>query len=94
MEDVDVVAIVAVSGGIACLLLGTIGGLTIAVVKAFRGTGSSKKARKESSDETALIQEIHRGMIKMAQRVETLETLLVDEDGLKRSEFERELEKD
>ena len=32
--------------------------------------------------------------MKMAQRVETLETLLVDEDGLKRSELERELEKD
>ena len=76
------------------MILGTIGGLTVALVKAFRGTGSSKKGRKESSDETALIQEIHRGLMKMAQRVETLETLMVDEDGLKRSEFERELEKD
>lgn len=90
----DVIEIIAVSGFVAVMIIGTLGGLVIAFVKATRGSGSSQLGRKESAEETALIQEIHRGLMKMTDRVETLETLLVDEERLKRGEFERELEKD
>ena len=41
------------------------------------GSGS---ARNSSADEARIIQEIHRGLVRMEERVEALETLLFDKD--------------
>ena len=87
------IGIIMVSGIVAVMVLGTIGGLVIGFVKAMKG-GSSKKARKEDREETALIQEMHRGLMKMAERVESLETLVVNDDRYKSAEFERKLNED
>lgn len=90
----DITGLVFVSGLVAVMVLGTLGGLIIAFVKAYKGFGGSVKQGRETADETALIQEIHRGLLKMSERVETLETLLVEEERLKRSEFESRLDQD
>ena len=94
--DEDIVGLVMVSGIVVCMLLGTIGGLVIGFVSVLKG-GTSKKGKKGKSDErseTALIQEIHRGLMKMSDRVETLETLVVNDDRYKSAEFERKLNED
>ena len=41
------------------------------------GAGTSRNA---SADEARIIQEIHRGLVRMEERVESLETLLFDQD--------------
>jgi len=41
------------------------------------GTGNTRNA---SADEARIIQEIHRGLARMEERVESLETLLFDQD--------------
>lgn len=89
----EITGIVMVSGIVAVMVLGTIGGLVIGFVKAMKG-GSGSKARGEDREETALIQEIHRGLMKMADRIETLETLVVNDDRYKSAEFERKLNED
>ena len=41
------------------------------------GTGT---ARTSSVEEARMIQEMHRGLLRMEERVESLETLLFDQD--------------
>jgi phage shock protein B len=38
----------------------------------------SRRDRRFAKDDTELIQELHQGLQRMAQRIETLETLLLD----------------
>ncbi|THB81593.1 MAG: phage-shock protein [Desulfobacteraceae bacterium] len=72
------VMIIAVSIGGAILLLLTIGFLLIGIIKAFKTGGISKKDRMANAEETKMIQDIYRGLSKMEERVETLETILMD----------------
>jgi len=63
------------------------------------GSGKRKTRGKENADETKLIQEIYHGMSKMEQRVESLETLLLDAEHRraekqKLSDFDRNLERE
>ena len=89
----EIIGIVMVSGIVAVMVVGTIGGLVIGFVKAMKG-GAGSKARGQDREETALIQEMHRGLVKMAERVESLETLVVNDDRYKSAEFERKLNED
>ena len=92
----EIIGIVMVFGIVAVMVLGTIGGLVIGIVSVLKG-GTGKKGKKAQSDEreeTALIQEMHRGLVKMAERVESLETLVVNDDRYKSAEFERKLNED
>lgn len=44
-------------------------------------TGNPARHRDEASaDETRLIQELHRGLARMEERIEAIETLLLDPD--------------
>jgi len=52
-----------------------IGGIFFAAWKIWRGGSTGKKL---SADETRLIQEIHNGLMRMEERIEALETLLLD----------------
>ncbi len=70
------VAIVAVGGFFACVLVSLLGIMTLLIIRAMRG-GRQPKGDL-AADEARLIQEIHRGLERMEQRVDTLETLLLD----------------
>ena len=89
----SIIGIVMVSGIVTVMILGTIGGLVIGFVKAMK-SGSGSRTRGEDRNETALIQEMHQGLVKMSERVETLETLLVNDERYKSAEFERKLNED
>lgn len=82
-----------VGGFVACMILCAIGVMVFIISRAGKG-GGSKGSAKVHADETRLIQEIHQGLVKMERRVESLETLLLDEDRTKRSRFDREVSED
>lgn len=88
--DIDVIAIIAVSGFVATMIIGTLGGLCVAFVKVWRGGGSKKTAHTDA-EETRLIQELHHGLSKMTDRIETLETLLFEDEQRKKSDFDERL---
>jgi phage shock protein B len=48
-------------------------------IKIIKG-GVSRKERKHQSDETRMIQEIYQGLSRMEERVESLETILLDSE--------------
>ena len=87
----EIIAITAVSGVVAVMIIISLGITVSIIVKAIRG-GGSKKKQGADLEETRLIQEIHHGLTKMEDRVEALETLLLDDERSKRRKFERELE--
>ena len=89
----EVIAIVAVSCVGATMILGTLGGLIIAFIKIIRD-GNAKNTPEELEDETRMIQEIYHGLNKMIDRVETLETLLIDDEQKRQERFERKLEEE
>lgn len=60
-------------------LVAVTGGILIAVLKIIKGGGSPRNLR-ETSDETQLIQDVYHGLLKMEERVEALETLLLDRE--------------
>lgn len=83
-------AVITLVGGFVAI--GIILSLALAlsiVIKGFRGGG--KKARGQDTEETRLIQEIYHGLSKMEDRVEALETLLLDDDRKRRKDFDKEL---
>jgi len=56
-------------------LAAIIGGIFLAALKIWRGGSAGKKS---SAEETRLIQEIHNGLMRMEERIEALETILLD----------------
>ena len=81
------VLIVAISIGGAILILLTIGLLMIGIIKAAKTGGFSKKEKTANAEETKMIQDIYHGLSKMEERVETLETILLDR---RRKDFNNE----
>lgn len=81
----------------AALIIGSLGIATGMVIKAFKGDSPSGLPASDE-DETRLIQEIYHGLTKMEDRIETLETLLIDSEqkkseARKLSDFDRNLER-
>ncbi len=70
------VFIVAIVFGSVVTLAGLLCG-TILVIIRMRQTGSGKST-KGSEDEVLIVQELYRGLEKMEQRIEALETILMD----------------
>ncbi len=70
------VFIVAIVFGSAVILAGLLCG-TILVIIRMRQSGSGK-ASQGSQDEALMVQELYRGLEKMEQRIEALETILMD----------------
>ena len=66
-----------------CVVCGTISKVAVAKVK-------SRDSRKYGSDDTRTMQEIHRNLLRMEERLEALETLIVDRPSRRyaSSEFE------
>jgi hypothetical protein len=80
------VIIVALGIGGSILILATIGLVIIGIIKAAKSGGLSKKERKTQAEETRMIQEIYHSLTKMEDRVEALETILIERQ---RKDFNR-----
>lgn len=77
--NVNIVELVAVSGFVGVMTIAVVGAMCIGALKVLRG-GASKKSRAAEAEEAMLMQQIHAGLIRMEQRVDALETLLLDKD--------------
>lgn len=77
MAAVFIVAIVFTSILIA---IGIIAGTVVALARNKRGGPYWKGNDPLQSNETRLIQELHQGLIRMEERVEALETILLDRE--------------
>jgi phage shock protein B len=70
--------IIVVFGGIV-LVTAIIGSTILMGLKIIKG-GASPGGQKTQSDEAKTIQEIYQGMGRMEERVETLETILLERE--------------
>jgi hypothetical protein len=77
MHGILFVAIVF--GGIV-LALAIVGSTILMAIKILKG-GLSRKGRRFEADETRMIQEIYQGLLRMEERVEALETIILDSKG-------------
>lgn len=68
--------IVAIVFGSFVLIPAVIGGTIVISIKLLRG-GTS---RKDQAEDSKIIQEIYQGLDRMEQRVEALETILLDRE--------------
>jgi phage shock protein B len=80
MKEVVIVAIVF---GSLLLTLAIIPGTILIAIKLVKG-GISRTDQKQQAEETKMIQEIYQGLARMEERVEALETILLDRDGKER----------
>ena len=69
--------IVAIVFGGTVLCLAIIGSTILMAIKILKG-GLSRKDQQVQADEAKIIQEIYQGLSKMEQRVEALETIILD----------------
>ena len=67
----------AIVFGGSILLLAIIGSTILMALKILKG-GLTRKGRQNESQEARMIQEIYQGLSQMEQRVEALETIILD----------------
>jgi phage shock protein B len=68
--------IVAIIFGSIVLIPAVIGGTILMSIKLLKGGAS----RKDQAEDSKIIQEIYQGLARMEERVESLETILLDQD--------------
>jgi phage shock protein B len=68
--------IVAIIFGSIVLVPAVIGGTILMSIKLLKGGAS----RKDQAEDSKIIQEIYQGLSRMEERVESLETILLDQD--------------
>lgn len=73
------VFIVAVFFGGLVLALAIIGSTILIGIRIVKG-GVSRKGQAYQADETRMIQELYQGLTKMEERVDALETILLDQE--------------
>ena len=71
-----VIALSIIFGG-SILILAIIGSTILMAVKIFKGT-VSKRGQQNQTDEAKMIQEIYKGLSLMEERLEALETIILD----------------
>ena len=74
------VLIVGIVFGSIIALFAIIFGFVLAMAKVKRG-GSFRHGEQLQAEEARLIQELHQGLSRMEDRVEALETILVDREA-------------
>jgi phage shock protein B len=74
MENVIIVAIV-----FAVPILAIIGWIILSGIKILKG-GISRKDQKFQNDEARIIQEIYQGISRMEERVDALETIIMERE--------------
>ncbi len=70
--------IIATCIGGAILLLATLGLIIIGIIRSAKTGGISQKEKDAHARETQMIQDIFNGLSKMEDRVEALETILIE----------------
>jgi len=71
------VLIVAIVFGGTILALAIIGSTIIVAIKVLKG-GLSRGGQKTQAEEAKMVQEIYQGLSRLEERVEALETILLD----------------
>ena len=71
--------IVSVVFGSAVLILAIIAGTILLAIRMIKGR-TSPKDRQDMADEARMVQEIYQGMSEIENRVESLETILLDKE--------------
>lgn len=70
--------IAGISFGGLILFIATVGLIIIGIIRAAKTGGLSKKEKQTQAEETKMIQDIYYGLSKMEERVEALETILIE----------------
>jgi len=78
------VLIVAIVFGGSVLALAIIGSTILIAIKILRGD-FSRKGQKFDAEEARKMQEIYQGLSRMEERVEALETIILDSTGKDRT---------
>lgn len=78
------VLILAVIFGGSVLALAIIGSTILMAIKILKG-GLSRSGQKSEAEEARMIQEIYQGLSRMEQRMEALETIILDHTGKDRT---------
>jgi len=86
MEEIIIVGIVFGS----LILLFVIIFAFVLALKRTQGSGTMQRGSKLDTDETRLMQEIYQGLSRMEERVEALETILLDREQNKKGKERRE----
>ncbi|UCG64056.1 MAG: phage-shock protein [Deltaproteobacteria bacterium] len=73
------VLIIAIVFGGTVLALAVIGSTILMAIKTMKG-GLSRKGQKVQTEEARMIQEIYQGLSRMEERVESLETIILDRE--------------
>ncbi len=73
-----VIALSIILGG-SVLILAIIGSTILMAIKIFKGP-TSKKGQQNETDEAKMIQEIYKGLSLMEERLEALETIILDRE--------------
>ncbi|MFO7748970.1 MAG: phage-shock protein [Desulfobacteraceae bacterium] len=82
--------IIAICIGGAILMLAALGMIIIGIIRAARSGGISKKEKEARAEETEMIQDISNGLSRMEQRVEALETILMERQNESRNQWRQE----
>jgi phage shock protein B len=77
--------IVAIIFGSLVLIPVVVGGTIIMSIKLLKGGAS----RKDQTEDSKIIQEIYQGLSRMEERVEALETILLDREKGDRNDEEK-----
>lgn len=80
----DAALIMAIIFGGSVLVLAIIGSTILMAIKILKG-GVSKKEQRLQSNETKMIQEIYKGLSRMEERVEALETIILERERTDRT---------
>ena len=73
-----VLILIIIFGG-SILALAIIGSTILMAIKILKG-GLSRKGQKFATDEAKVIQQIYQGLSRMEERVEALETIILDRE--------------
>ena len=79
----DAPFIVMIVFGSLVLALAVVGSTILMGIKLIKG-GATPKAQKAHSNEARMIQEIYQGLARMEERVESLETILLEKEKMRR----------
>ena len=81
----DVPFIVMIVFGAIVLALAIIGSTVLMAIKILKG-GATTKGQKEHTNEARMIQEIYQGLARMEDRVDSLETILLEREKRRKDE--------
>ncbi len=88
----EIIPLAAMLFAFLLILTASMGGLSVAFVKALRSGGSTRKVRQLEAQEARAFQDLQRGFTRMEERIESLETLFMGRSQHRSYDREREFE--